>query len=141
MKNYDLLQFVVTPLGIPPQKLIDKVENDQLFNFLKDNINIFYNDIIYGKMMFWILDNFEPVFREHPSKWEDIKNKDIYLIQFLYLIVPVLHLKLFKIGKDVISPREAITFFLLELKVPNIEGLVYNLNSKEIVINAENILC
>ena len=31
MKNYDLLQFVVTPLGIPPQKLIDKVENDTIF--------------------------------------------------------------------------------------------------------------
>lgn len=115
--NTEFLDFVVAPLGISSQLLIAKIENDDLLPVFMDNLQLFKSDVVYGNILQWVLKYFEPVFRMDPSKWEEIKDENKYLVSLIYLIIPTLHMRFFHKNQDVATPYQILKEFFDEIGV------------------------
>lgn len=129
-----LIKSVVEPLGIDYNLYISKVENDPVANVFFDNYSLFYDNVVYQRILEWVNLNFRPVFADSPELLENLKtNRSKYLKELIYLITPSIHLRFYHGNKTDASPQEIVDMLLDEIKILDRRYIVPSNNTFELV--------
>ncbi len=109
--------------GIPVNILRIKVENSDIYKVLNDNYDVIQQEYIYAKILEWLFIKFRGAFLVYPKLFGIIKhNKDAYLKQIFYLLVPSLWERFFTadIVEGSLTEDMIMNAFFIEIKLPQI---------------------